>query len=126
MSFGRFWRKIVRWFAGGRTESDLAAWLDVPKAELKTGPRHYRRFSIPKRNGGTREILEPNEKLKNIQRRINRRLLRKLPSTPEKNRLLRRLPSTPEKNRLLRRLPSTLEKNRLLRRLPSTLEKNRL
>ena len=82
MGIGRFWRKIVRWFAGGRTESDLAAWLDVPKADLKTGPRHYRRFSIPKRNGGTRKILEPNEKLKHIQRRINRRLLRKLPTHP--------------------------------------------
>lgn len=77
--FGKLWRRIVRWFAGGRTIADLAAWLDVPRKELRATPRRYRRFEIRKRSGGMRVIFAPNDRLKAVQRRIHRRLLRKLP-----------------------------------------------
>ena len=38
----------------------------------------YRSFHIAKRSGGTRLILAPDERLKALQRRIVRRLLRRL------------------------------------------------
>ena len=82
MIFAALWRRIRRWFAGGRTLSDLAEWLPISIRELRETPRDYRRFSIPKRLGGQREILAPNDRLKALQRRIHRRLLRRLPSHP--------------------------------------------
>lgn len=80
MATGRLWQKIVRWFAGGRTVADLAEWLQIEKRELYDVPRDYRVFTIPKRNGQPRAIHAPNDRLKAIQRTINRRLLRKLPT----------------------------------------------
>lgn len=80
--FRKMWRSLVRWFAGGRTIAELAEWLIISKQELRTIPRDYRSFEIPKRSGGRRTIFAPNEKLKALQRRIHRRLLRKLPVHP--------------------------------------------
>lgn len=82
MNLALAWRKLQRWFAGGRTVADLAAWLKVSRDELRTVPRDYRRFTIPKRSGGRREILAPNNRLKALQRRIHRRLLRGLRAHP--------------------------------------------
>lgn len=78
----KFWNRIVRIVAGGRTVADLADWLKIEKSELRDAPLHYRRFHIPKRNGGKREIHAPNDRLKRLQRRIHRRLLRRLKSHP--------------------------------------------
>ena len=82
MSFTAVWRTIQRWLAGGRTVAALCDWLQIPVVELRTVPRDYRQFSIPKRSGGQREILAPNDRLKALQRRIHRRLLRGLSCHP--------------------------------------------
>lgn len=78
MSLSTIWRAIKRFFAGGRTVDELAEWLGIPAEELTSVPRTYHEFSIPKRSGGQRRILAPNDQLKKTQRRILRRLLRKL------------------------------------------------
>jgi hypothetical protein len=66
----------------------LAAWLKWPEADLRgwltsrppwTRGYDYRRFSIPKRRGGVRQIEAPGEKLKDLQRRVHRKLLAGLP-----------------------------------------------
>jgi hypothetical protein len=74
-----------------RTPSDLAAWLKVPEADLRgwlgggalwARGYDYTRFHIPKRRGGTRQIEAPGDKLKDLQRRVLRRLLNPLPAHP--------------------------------------------
>jgi retron-type reverse transcriptase len=74
-----------------RTPADLAKWLDLPEAELRawlgSSPAwargyEYARFDIPKRRGGVRTIEAPNDKLKELQRRILHRLLNPLPAHP--------------------------------------------
>ena len=82
MAWQNLWNRIARCFAGGRTVADLAAWLKLDRSELRDVPLDYRRFGIPKRGGGTREICAPNGRLKSLQRRIHRRLLRRLHSHP--------------------------------------------
>lgn len=82
MAWRNLWNRVVRWFAGGRTVADLADWLKLDKPELRDVPLDYRRFGIPKRSGGTREICAPNDRLKSLQRIIYRRLLRRLRSHP--------------------------------------------
>ena len=82
MPFSALWRKVQRWLAGGRTVTDLCDWLQIPVTELRTVPRDCRQFLIPKRSGGQREILAPNDRLKLVQRRIHRRLLRGLSCHP--------------------------------------------
>lgn len=66
---------------------ELARWLDMPEAELRawlsrrpawTRGYDYRRFSLPKRRGGTRSIEAPDDKLKDLQRRILHRMLNPL------------------------------------------------
>ncbi|MCA9078793.1 MAG: RNA-directed DNA polymerase [Planctomycetaceae bacterium] len=80
MSFSSVWRAVQRFFAGGRTLNDLGEWLDMPLTRIKDVPLTYYEFKIPKRSGGQRRILAPNDKLKRLQRRIHRRLLRRLKS----------------------------------------------
>ena len=74
-----------------RTPADLARWLQAPEAELREwlGSRpmwasgyDYQRFSIPKRQGGTRSIEAPSDKLKTLQRRVLWRLLEPLAVRP--------------------------------------------
>jgi hypothetical protein len=74
-----------------RTPADLARWLDLPEADLRAwlspSPAwargyDYRRFSLPKRRGGWRQIEAPGDKLKLLQRRVLRRLLAGLPPHP--------------------------------------------
>jgi hypothetical protein len=67
---------------GGRGIEDLADWLRIELAELKSVEVSYRPFTIPKRNGGSRSILAPNPQLKAIQRTILRRLLGGLHAHP--------------------------------------------
>ena len=74
-----------------RTPADLADWLKAPEAELRawlgsgapwTRGYDYVRFTIPKRRGGVRQIEAPGAKLKDLQRRVLRRLLNPLPAHP--------------------------------------------
>lgn len=71
---------LLSWLLWGRGKSvkDLAQWLDVELRELKQLKPEYRRFSIPKRTGGSRQISAPTDDLKRMQRRILRRLLKGL------------------------------------------------
>jgi len=79
--------RIRSLFDRGRAPSALAQWLEVPEQDLRiwlAGPPAgsdygYHVFTIPKRRGGTREIHAPGSLLKDLQRRIYRRLLVKLP-----------------------------------------------
>ncbi len=74
------WKLVARFLAGGRTVSELADWLNVERATLRTVPLDYQTFTIPKRNGRSRNIVAPNPALKVLQRRILRRLLNGLNS----------------------------------------------
>jgi hypothetical protein len=60
----------------------LAEILQMPVVEaanFKLDRRyHYRPFSIPKRNGGQRQILAPSPALKELQRKLLRNYLQKL------------------------------------------------
>ena len=77
------WARLERLLYGsGLNAHELARRLDVPLARLRRVPLDYRRFTVPKRSGGERLLVEPNAELKDIQRRINRRLLRRLRSHP--------------------------------------------
>lgn len=67
-----------RFFAGGRTIQELAKRIDVSVNELKNVDVSYRTVSIPKKSGKRRMLNVPNESLKALQRRILRRLLKKL------------------------------------------------
>ena len=77
-------------FDRGRKPADLARWLEVPEQDLRLWLRgrpvgaeyDYHVFTIPKRRGGTRQIHAPGDLLKDLQRRIYRRLLSKLPVHP--------------------------------------------
>jgi hypothetical protein len=72
-------RLFLRAFPGsGYGVEELARRLGLREDELRAIEPVYRSFSIPKRSGGTRHILAPDGSLKAIQRRILRRLLRRL------------------------------------------------
>lgn len=57
---------------------ELARRLGTTPGDLRAARARYARFSIPKRAGGTREILAPDASTKALQRRILRRLLGRL------------------------------------------------
>ena len=70
-----------------RSEADVAAALDLSLTQLRhysihrqreTTP-HYVTFAIPKRSGGHRLIYAPKKRLKSIQRRLDAKLVSKLP-----------------------------------------------
>ena len=84
---------VLRFFRGGRSPAELAAWLKLPEPELREWlggrppePRGwnygYSRFTIPKRRGGERAIEAPSEALKALQRTVLHRLLNPLPFHP--------------------------------------------
>lgn len=66
----------------GHDLAELARRLGI-EAELlrRTEPR-YREFSIPKRSGGSRRILAPEDTLRDLQRLILRRVLARLKAHP--------------------------------------------
>ena len=57
---------------------DLSRRLGRPASDLQLTPVGYEEFAIPKRAGGKRRILAPQPKLKQLQRRVLRRLLARL------------------------------------------------
>ncbi|MBC8874582.1 MAG: RNA-directed DNA polymerase [Planctomycetes bacterium] len=75
---------FLSWLLWGRGFGlgELARWLDMDARELRRFQPEYRRFTIPKRSGGTRRILAPDDELKKLQRRILRRLLARLRAHP--------------------------------------------
>lgn len=77
------WLLNLLGFAGkGYGPDELARRLDVPLERLEAVQPKYREFTIPKRSGGRRRITAPDKKLKQLQRRILRRLLARLRSHP--------------------------------------------
>jgi hypothetical protein len=89
----KFFDSLRGLLGGGRTIAELAKWLGLPEEELRDWRRGppppprsfqytYSRFELPKRSGGTRAIDAPSEALKDLQRRILRRLLAPLPVHP--------------------------------------------
>jgi RNA-directed DNA polymerase len=62
----------------GHGIQELARRLDMTPQELQAVQPSYREFFIPKRSGGRRRILAPDEPLKKLQRRILRRLFGRL------------------------------------------------
>jgi RNA-directed DNA polymerase len=64
------------------TVDQLGARLGLTAAELNAVPIAYRPFQVPKRGGGWRDIQAPEPPLRDVQRRIVRRLLQKIESHP--------------------------------------------
>lgn len=52
--------------------------LDIQRI-VKTAPRRYKVYSIPKRSGGLRTIAQPSRELKDIQRIVIREVLSRFP-----------------------------------------------
>ena len=75
---------LIRWLVYGRGHGveELGRRLGVTVAELRAVRPTYREFTIPKRSGGTRRILAPDDQLKALQRLILKRLLARLRSHP--------------------------------------------
>lgn len=67
----------------GHNLKELARRLDVPVQELKGVDRTYHEFQIQKKSGKPRQIAAPNDELKQLQRKILRRLLARLKSHPQ-------------------------------------------
>src|SRR5262249_23496254 len=77
------WRLLARIVHGkGRGVEELARCLEMPAGELRASQPNYCEFEIPKRSGGTRRIVAPDDATKALQRRILRRLLGRLRSHP--------------------------------------------
>src|SRR5262245_22800337 len=81
------WEWLERWFVRtfpgrGHGVAELARRLGLAEEELRAVEPVYRLFTLPKRSGGTRQILAPDDRLKEVQRRILRRLLRRLRCHP--------------------------------------------
>jgi len=72
---------LSKLFGGGAGHDveELARRLDVSPDDLRNMQPAYAEFTVPKRSGGTRRIAAPSPELKALQRRILRRLLRRLP-----------------------------------------------
>src|SRR5207302_7349161 len=69
----------------GHGVEELARRLGITEEELHAVEPAYREFSIAKRGGGRRNILAPEKNLKELQRRILRRLLARLRCHPAAN-----------------------------------------
>jgi len=64
------------------TVEQLADRLGLSVADLNSTPVAYRKFQIPKRGGGWREISAPEPLLRDVQRRIVGRLLNRIDGHP--------------------------------------------
>jgi retron-type reverse transcriptase len=77
-------KRLFHWLAYGRGHpaEEVARRLDLSLAELRAVRPVYREFIVPKRSGGARRILAPEPELKELQRRILRRLFGRLRAHP--------------------------------------------
>jgi hypothetical protein len=76
-------RLLARLFPGkGHGAQELARRLGLSVEAIRTLQPVYREFTIPKRSGGVRRILAPEEPLKTIQRCILHRVLARLKCHP--------------------------------------------
>jgi len=69
---------LVGYQGQGHTVDELTRRIGVPAESLTKVQPDYREFEISKRSGGTRRIAAPSPELMELQRRILRRLLRRL------------------------------------------------
>ena len=76
----RFWRWLRE--GSGFDVAELARRLDLPAAQLQGFRTKYHRQQIPKRSGGQRVLAIPSDELKALQRRLLRRLLKRLRCHP--------------------------------------------
>jgi RNA-directed DNA polymerase len=76
-------RRLWQGFREGRGlgVAELARRLGVPESRLSLTPSYQAR-QVPKRSGGTRLLHVPDDDLKDLQRRILRRLLKRLRCHP--------------------------------------------
>jgi retron-type reverse transcriptase len=77
-----FFSKLFSFSGKGHDIVELARRLDVSVEELTQFTPVYREFTIPKRTGGKRTLHAPIPELKQLQRRILRRLLARLKTHP--------------------------------------------
>jgi len=77
-------QKLWHWLRHGfgLTAEELARRLGCGLAELEALQPAYREFQVPKRSGGQRRLCAPEDRLKEMQRRILRRLLARLKCHP--------------------------------------------
>jgi retron-type reverse transcriptase len=75
-------RTILSMLGFGRGVGELARRLGVTPAALRSFRCRYREVFIPKRRGGTRRLLVPDEATRSLQRRILHRLLGRLRAHP--------------------------------------------
>lgn len=80
MGLADFLQRLLQ--GSGHGVDELARRLGVDEAELRAVEPSYREFTIPKRSGGKRTIAAPDEKLKRLQRLLQRRLLARLKCHP--------------------------------------------
>jgi retron-type reverse transcriptase len=82
--WGGSWKKALWvWLGRGRSTQELCAWLGIGEDVLRDWSPSYREVSIPKRTGsGTRTLSIPDEKTKDLQRKVLRRVLTKLRAHP--------------------------------------------
>jgi len=75
---------LPAWLLKGRGHGvdELARRLGLDTRELWRFQPRYREFTMPKTSGGVRRILAPEAELKDLQRRILRRLLARLKTHP--------------------------------------------
>jgi RNA-directed DNA polymerase len=78
--FKRFWHWL--WNGSGHGIDELARRLGLEATFLQAFQPRYRPVDIPKRTGGRRHLWVPDDALKELQRRILRRLLRRLRCHP--------------------------------------------
>ncbi|MDA1195539.1 MAG: reverse transcriptase family protein [Planctomycetota bacterium] len=76
------WRRLKAWLGLGLGPKDLAIRLRCPYEGLVGTRIRYREARIPKRSGGTRRLLVPDDETKAIQRRVLRGLLSALRAHP--------------------------------------------
>src|SRR5690349_20267980 len=68
--------------AGNLGTDELCRRLGATEQQLRSVAIVYRSFEIPKRTGGTRMISAPADELKEMQRLILHRLMRRLSAHP--------------------------------------------
>lgn len=68
--------------AGTLSLMDLSSRMGLPASDMQSVSVAYDEFTIPKRRGGKRRILSPRPELKDLQRRILRRVLGRLRAHP--------------------------------------------